>query len=233
MCWIFERSQGEEQFLVDTTDAGGHAEDQDRFSNPAVDGFQAAADPERRTGKQKASQAEGPLPSSMVTGEEGDDYNTSNHQTPCICHSEQWGMFNKVSICTWTANSTTAEMPTQLWMEYRWGTWMNLWKSNTAHRPRTESTRARNISPACTSFQTRFFWLQVNGSRYTTAAADTQKTWIPLHTRKCFRISSLCRHSLRWCYIKSVHFLFITSHVVSLFHYPKSISLVSSVLKTT
>lgn len=119
MCWIFERSQGEEQFLVDTTDAGGHAEDQDRFSNPAVDGFQAAADPERRTGKQEASQAEGPLSSSMVTGEEGDNYNTSNHQTPCICHSEQWGMFNKVSICTWTANSTTVEMPTQLWMEYR------------------------------------------------------------------------------------------------------------------
>lgn len=232
MCWIFERSQGEEQFLVDTTDAGGHAEDQDRFSNPAVDGFQAAADPERRTGKQEASQAEGPLSSSMVTGEEGDDYNTSNHQTPCICHLEQWGMFKRVSICTWTANSTTAEMPTQLWMEYRWGTWMNLWKSNTAHRPRTESTRARNISPACTSFQTRFFWLQVNGSRYKTAAADTQRHgfhFIPVNV-------SASAPSVAPAYgdVTSRVFIFFSLHlVVSLFHYPKSISLVSSVLKTT
>lgn len=79
MWWMIEHSQGKEQFLSDATDAGGHAEDQDRFSHPAVDGFQAAADPERRTGEQKATQAEDPLPSGVVTGEEGGDYNISNH----------------------------------------------------------------------------------------------------------------------------------------------------------
>lgn len=49
--FLFELSQGKEQFLIDATDAGGQTEDQDCFPHPDVDRFQGATEPQRRTRK--------------------------------------------------------------------------------------------------------------------------------------------------------------------------------------
>lgn len=72
------------------------------------------------------------------------------------------------------ANMATVQMPTQLCRENRCVMLKWLWKLNAVYRPRLDRTNDNSASPACTSFQVRLCCLQVNGIRYTTAAAETQ-----------------------------------------------------------
>lgn len=61
-----------------------------------------------------------------------------------------------VVIRTWNENITTVQMPTQLCREKSSGMWKPLFKSNTGHRPKMDRSRAKSISPACTTFQVCF-----------------------------------------------------------------------------